>query len=817
MLVFSTNNTLIGNTVSNNLDSGIFICENSKNTTLSGNTVTHNNYSGITISSGSSDNTLSNNYVAENGEHGICLDSTNRNSIYGNNITSNLNFGIELSGSSYNSLYDNILSYNEDPVYLSDSSHNSLFGNTVTNNAGGITVSGSYNILFENTAANNYVGITLDGAHNTLYGNIITNNSVNGIGLGGFNNSLYDNHITNNEQGIAIWYASNNILFHNSFTDNTEHVHIYTSGYANVWDNGYPSGGNYWSDYTTKYPDAQELNHSGIWDTPYVIDADNRDRYPLMNPWTPTPDFLVTASPTSLTIQQGNSDTSVITVISLDEFNQPVQLTLSGAPSSVTTALNPEQVTPPPDATTTSTLTVSVGTTATLGSYTLTVTGTSGTLTHSVDILLEITLPSLKNQPPVADAGQDQSVSSGHLVLFNGSSSYDPDGTIGSYQWDFGDGAEEKGKIVNHRFRGAQNEAKTYTVTLTVEDDKGAIDTDTIHVTVYPLEKTLEVSHQPAVGEPAFARMTVTYNWINDDHYVVSKVHYESGGFVGFGDISIWDMHSHSVPTPLWAAAIPSFWNQKIYYPKLHTVLYGGDTFEGISVEALDAMNIYIIGWAGISISTDPYSPLFKTFFFKMASVCFQPDSTEVPDILTEVPDLFSAYLGSPAELRVYDSEARVTGLVNGEIKEEIPDSAYFNNTVVILSSSSSYRYEVRGTEAGSYGLIVASIIHGKNDTFTATDIPISNNAIHQYTIDWVAFSQGGEGATVQIDSDGNGAFEQTITANDELTRDEFLLQVPFEEAFPIWVVGVTITVTAIAAVALGFLWRKRKHSLTKG
>jgi hypothetical protein len=49
-----------------------------------------------------------------------------------------------------------------------------------------------------------------------------------------------------------------------------------------MWDNGFPSGGNYWSDYTGTY-----TNGDGIGDTPYVIDANNQDRYPLMNPWAP--------------------------------------------------------------------------------------------------------------------------------------------------------------------------------------------------------------------------------------------------------------------------------------------------------------------------------------------------------------------------------------------------------------------------------------------------------------------------------------------------------------------------------------------------
>jgi hypothetical protein len=103
------------------------------------------------------------------------------------------------------------------------------------------------------------------------------------------------------------------------------------------------------------------------------------------------PDFSISASPTSLTIQQGSSGSSTITITSINGFNQPVQLSVSGAPSGVTATLSPSQVTPPAGGTATSTLTVSVSTTATPGNYPLTVTGTNGTITHNVNIPLEIT------------------------------------------------------------------------------------------------------------------------------------------------------------------------------------------------------------------------------------------------------------------------------------------------------------------------------------------------------------------------------------------------------------------------------------------
>jgi hypothetical protein len=59
---------------------------------------------------------------------------------------------------------------------------------------------------------------------------------------------------------------------------------------GNKWDNGYPSGGNYWSDYngTDLYsgPYQNVTGSDGIGDTPYVIDANNTDHYPLMGAFT---------------------------------------------------------------------------------------------------------------------------------------------------------------------------------------------------------------------------------------------------------------------------------------------------------------------------------------------------------------------------------------------------------------------------------------------------------------------------------------------------------------------------------------------------
>ena len=99
---------------------------------------------------------------------------------------------------------------------------------------------------------------------------------------------------------------------------------------------------------------------------------------------TGAPDFSLSATPSSVTAQQGSSATSTITVAPQNGFNGTVALSVSGLPSGASGSFNPASTT------TTSVLTLSAGTAAP-GNYVVTVTGASGALTHGTSVTLTVT------------------------------------------------------------------------------------------------------------------------------------------------------------------------------------------------------------------------------------------------------------------------------------------------------------------------------------------------------------------------------------------------------------------------------------------
>lgn len=185
-------------------------------------------------------------------------------------------------------LTDNIISDGDGIVVERDNIVADGVGYTLQGTGSGTGIDLSYrsNVTIKNMKIKSFrIGVDLfsfSSNYNSIVGNSITNTNY-GIWLtesSNYNSIIGNNIKANNRNGIGLRWSSNNSIYHNNFIDNTLHAYIESTGYPNVWDDGYPSGGSYWSDYA-----GVDSDDDGIGDTPYIIDENNQDKYPLMKQW----------------------------------------------------------------------------------------------------------------------------------------------------------------------------------------------------------------------------------------------------------------------------------------------------------------------------------------------------------------------------------------------------------------------------------------------------------------------------------------------------------------------------------------------------
>jgi parallel beta-helix repeat protein len=284
----SSNNNLFGNNVTENTSYGIWLQDSSKNT-LRNNKMTDNRYNfwvgGYSLLDFVNDVDSSNTvnaqplyYWVNRTDETIPLDAgyvalVNCTHI----VVQNLNLrgngdGILLAYTADSRIIKNSLT-DACGIYVWYSSHsNNISGNKITNSIYGIYLYGhsNHNWISENNIRNSSYGLWLwDSNQNSIIGNNITTSTGYAIGLE---------------------YSMGNNIYHNNFIDNIIQVSTDTH---NVWDSGYPSGGNYWSDYVGgdlfSGPYQNETGSDGKGDTPYSIDSNNVDNYPLISPWNPLP------------------------------------------------------------------------------------------------------------------------------------------------------------------------------------------------------------------------------------------------------------------------------------------------------------------------------------------------------------------------------------------------------------------------------------------------------------------------------------------------------------------------------------------------
>jgi parallel beta-helix repeat protein len=249
------------NTIIDGNQAGTVVKVLAENVTITGFTIRRSGDDGEGLFLNHSNHTLISNNTCSSCHVGILLERSKSNKIIGN-IISNGSTGIILAVfSTYNVISENMLTGNTEAISIRAYANN----NTV-----------SKNIIANNWYSGVYLSLT---GGNSITENNITRHSVGIFLYGSFStkNNISGNMIADNSEGIHMYQSGNNTFFHNNFINNTRQV-LFDNSLPNLWDNG--SEGNYWSDYNGKDADG-----NGIGDTPYIIDSNNQDNYPLMSLW----------------------------------------------------------------------------------------------------------------------------------------------------------------------------------------------------------------------------------------------------------------------------------------------------------------------------------------------------------------------------------------------------------------------------------------------------------------------------------------------------------------------------------------------------
>lgn len=326
-------NVTIRNTIITLFDIGVNMDQSDGNHVVN-NTIAnsmHDRFGGYAISMflHCDDNTISDNTIVNN-ERGVeLLEYCNRNTISGNFVNNTYDwYGITLFYSHANKILNNVVAYSRySGIYLGGypynlgSQNNIVSGNTVTN-----TVLGGTGIQVNAREGGS-------SKNNTVVGNNVIDNTGNGISLraGASENRIVANEIKDNDlYGIRV-ERSGNTIYHNNFTNNY-HNAVVDSGYTASWDHGYPAGGNYWSNYfgldIYSGPYQNESGSDGIGDSPFAIEVNNEDPYPLMTPYLRRHDVAVEqVEPEATSVPEGATLHFNVTVANQGDFFETLNVT----------------------------------------------------------------------------------------------------------------------------------------------------------------------------------------------------------------------------------------------------------------------------------------------------------------------------------------------------------------------------------------------------------------------------------------------------------------------------------------------------------
>jgi len=157
--------------------------------------------------------------------------------------------------------------------------------------------------------------------------------------------------------------------------------------------------------------------------------------------------------------------------------------------------------------------------------------------------------------------------------------------------------------------------------------------------------------------------------------------------------------------------------------------------------------------------------------------------------ILEEV--LACDYRKGEYESRIYDSEGRVTGLVNGEVKEEIPHSFYCDvedawycdkGQITIYEPNDIHIREMFAIEGGNYKYEISIRMDGEIEVVSLKDIPINTGDTHQIKRKELTENEAEEWILL-VDEGSTGEFEKKVSFPETgLNCEEFIIKTQMPE-----------------------------------
>src|ERR1051326_4303117 len=138
------------------------------------------------------------------------------------------------------------------------------------------------------------------------------------------------------------------------------------------------------------------------------------DANAMVNNWNggATPDFTISASPTSLSLLQGTSGNSTITTAVSGGFSNAISLSASGVPAGASVTFSPTSIAAPGSGS--STATITAGATTAAGTDTITIAGTGGATSPSTSVSLTVTTSGGGGAELIVDGGFESATASGN-------------------------------------------------------------------------------------------------------------------------------------------------------------------------------------------------------------------------------------------------------------------------------------------------------------------------------------------------------------------------------------------------------------------